>query len=477
MVFLPFFVQNFILDKILLKNKADLHPILRKIVFCVEICYNVVGTRSEWRKLMRYRELIAQRSGQTYNSRFEGKGSRRWYQHDIDIIIYSDMFRKMQRKSQLLSICDPVSRSRLIHTFEVVRIAKEISEKLGLNSELTEAIALAHDFGNVAYGKEADRFLTEKTQGLFKHEEISVLMLKVCASRIIPEKYRESAKKAIQQDESKTHILEIDEFPFELEVYGYNDEIYYISMSPEVLDGVLKHGKDRTEKIIADTLEGQVVNYADNIAYLIQDISDFEATGIFKQKTIERYGESLLTLQAEDGNKTPPLSDIVGDTTSKRTAALIERFVNYNKERLENRTYETTFSETLNAKIPVLESEEIVSKAIDSCWKFKEEFYENPLIVLSNQDSKAKMEQIWNILDKNSSFSKNNKCYKEFKELLSSPIFATYREISGIQATKVWKEWEKACFIAHLTCDEIDLVIKSFLERDYVFDLSLPKIK
>ena len=90
---------------------------------------------------------------------------------------------------------------------------------------------------------------------------------------------------------------------------------------------------------------------------------------------------------------------------------------------------------------------------------------------------KAKMEQIWNILDKNSSFSKNNKCYKEFKELLSSPIFATYREISGIQATKVWKEWEKACFIAHLTCDEIDLVIKSFLERDYVFDLSLPKIK
>lgn len=58
------------------------------------------------------------------------KSSRRWYQHDIDVIIYSEMFRKMQPKSQLLSIHDPVSRSRLIHTFEVVRIAKEISEKL-----------------------------------------------------------------------------------------------------------------------------------------------------------------------------------------------------------------------------------------------------------------------------------------------------------------------------------------------------------
>lgn len=70
----------------------------------------------------------------------------------------------------------------------MVRIAKEISEKLNLNSELIEAIALAHDFGNVAYGKTADQFLQKQSKE-FHHEEASALMLKVCSSRPIPDKY------------------------------------------------------------------------------------------------------------------------------------------------------------------------------------------------------------------------------------------------------------------------------------------------
>ena len=72
---------------------------------------------------------------------------RRWYQRDIDQITHSTCFRKLQRKSQLLSEKDPRSRSRLIHTIEVSRIAMEISEKLGLSKALTEAICLAHDIG------------------------------------------------------------------------------------------------------------------------------------------------------------------------------------------------------------------------------------------------------------------------------------------------------------------------------------------
>ena len=120
---------------------------------------------------MDYKDSFEFRYKASYYPDFEEtKSGRRWYQHDIDIITYSSMYRKMQRKSQLFSIKDPVFRSRLIHTVEVTRIAKEISEKLGLNTELTEAIALAHDFGNVAYGKVADNFLSEHTNKIFKHE-------------------------------------------------------------------------------------------------------------------------------------------------------------------------------------------------------------------------------------------------------------------------------------------------------------------
>lgn len=400
------------------------------------------------------------------------KSSRRWYQHDIDVIIYSNMFRKMQRKSQLLSIQDPVLRSRLIHTFEVVRIAKEISEKLGLNSELTEAIALAHDFGNVAYGKTADFFLQDKTKCNFKHEQVSALMLKVSASRIIPDKYRDIAKNEINTDDSVIHTIEISEFPYSLEVYSFRDEIYYICISPEVIDGVIKHGTSD----IAYTLEGQVVNYADNIAYLIQDISDFESIGVFNQQTKDRYKRCLFDLETRDNNETFPISGIVAETTSLRTATLIERFIAYNSLHLDNHNYSTIYSEILKNNIPILDIEPIVKEAIDCCWEFKKEFYNNDLIKTSNSISRCKMEQIWAILKKNSNFVDKNNSYNEFCKMLESPIFESFRIQQDLSTPKDWDNWKKAYFISHLTCDEIDLIITSFLERDYVFDLSLPKL-
>lgn len=423
---------------------------------------------------MSYRDLINERGKELYYPDFKTKrSSRRWYQHDIDIIIYSDMFRKMQRKSQLLSINDPVARSRLIHTFEVVRIAKEISEKLKLNAELTEAIALAHDFGNVAYGKVADIFLKDKTSDLFRHEEASALMLKMCASRYIPEKYRERAKNAISSNPSVTHFIEITEFPYRLEVYQYKKSIYYVCSSPEVIDGVVKHGTNQT----SFTLEGQVVNYADNIAYLIQDISDFEATGIFDRAERERYRQCLADFETLDENKLYPLSGIVGETTSIRTATLIERFVSHNQMRFSRHTHPHTHSPFFDAEIPILIIEPLVRKAIDRCWEFKNEFYENDLISISNVTSRLKMQQIWDILDSDSAFVENNGAYTKFMKSLSSPLFNTFRKEKSIDDSAKWDAWKKAFFIAHLTCDEIDFIINSFLERDYVFDLSLPSIK
>lgn len=423
---------------------------------------------------MEYKNIMDIRGKSLYYPDFEEKNSsRRWYQHDIDIIIYSNMFRKMQRKGQLLSISDPVSRSRLIHTFEVVRIAKEISEKLKLNTELTEAIALAHDLGNLAYGKIAEEFLMSKTKHLFKHEEVSMLMLKISSSRLIPDKYRKKAKKEIDKDPTILHKIDIDEFPYELEVYKYERDIYYVCMSPEVIDGVKKHGT----KVNASTLEGQVVNYADNIAYLIQDVSDFEATGIFDKNSKERYSRCLKKLEEKDSNDKYPLIGIVGETTSLRTATLIERFVSYNDEKISNKKNETEFSELLNTNIPVLDIEPIVKEAIDECWEFKKEYYENELIKVSNIQSELKMVQLWDILSADTSFSKKNRSYIEFKKMLNSPIFVSYKREKQVLDDNEWKEWEKAFFVAHLTCDEIDLIIKSFLERDYVFDLVLPQIK
>ena len=419
----------------------------------------------------------AGRGKEKYYSGFNKKKSgRRWYQHDIDTIIYSEMFRKMQRKSQLFSMSDPISRSRLIHTFEVTRIAKEISERLGLNNELTEGIALAHDFGNVAFGKGADDFLREHTNDYFKHEETSVLMLKVLASRPIPERFRADANSEISKDLDILHTIGITEYPHEIEVYQYPHSKrtkYYVCISPELLDGVKKHGSDGRN---IHTLEGQVVNYADNIAYLIQDVNDFLVTGIFTSSEMDRYSQYLDDLTDRDTNKAFPITDIVGKTTSSRTAVLIERFVSYNLKNLNDAKYETVFSPILNKDVPILEIEPIVKAAIDKCWHFKEEFYEHELIKLSNMNSKEKIEQIWFLLDENSIFREKNETCRKFMDFLDSPIFKSYRAEAGIADDRDWLNWKKACFIAHLTCDEINLIIESCFSRDYLIDFSMPFI-
>lgn len=418
-----------------------------------------------------------ERGKEKYYPGFDKNGSaRRWYQHDIDTIIYSEMFRKMQRKSQLFSMRDPVSRSRLIHTFEVMRIAKEISERLGLNVELTEGIALAHDFGNVAYGKAADDFLKKRTNRKFKHEDISALMLKVASSRPVPDRFRPLAKEKIKADPSVLHTIQIEEFPWEMEVYQYKRSCYMVCISPELIDGVEKHGSSKAGKDIL-TLEGQVVNYADNIAYLIQDINDFLVTNVFTPTDIERYSQCLDEIACEDTNKNFKISDIVGKTTALRTAVLIERFIAYNMENLysANGKPETPIQSTILKKdIPFLEIEPLVKTAIDKCWDFKSEYYDNEIIRLANINAEAKMNQIWSILDKDSLFREKNKICRNFMDFLDMPVFRSYRKRAGIKSDDVWENWKKACLIAHLTCDEIDLIINSCLSRDYSFDFSMP---
>lgn len=198
-------------------------------------------------------------------------------------------------------------------------------------------------------------------------------------------------------------------------------------------------------------------------------------TGIFDKETKERYERSLAHLEPLDSNKNYPISGIVGKTTSARTATLIERFVSYNQQLLEEEN-DTVFSPILNADIPLLKIEPLTKQAIDCCWNFKKEFYSCELIKISNITSYSKMEQIWGILQEDSLFSEKNEAYKAFDKMLSSPVFMAFQQEKAIKSESEWNEWKKAYFISHLTCDEIDLIIRSFLERDYVFNLSLPAI-
>ncbi len=152
------------------------------------------------------------------------------FQRDTDRIVYSKAFRRLKHKTQVfLQPEGDHYRTRMTHTLEVSRIARTIARGLGLNEDLTEAIALGHDLGHTPFGHAGERVLSELMPGGFAHYQQSV--------RVVERLEREGE--------------------------GLN-------LTWEVRNGILCH----TRGPRAATLEGQVVRLADNIAYINHDIED-----------------------------------------------------------------------------------------------------------------------------------------------------------------------------------------------------------
>jgi dGTPase len=94
------------------------------------------------------------------------------YQRDRDRIVYSTAFRRLMHKTQvLLTRTNDHHRTRLTHTLEVTQIARTISRRLGLNEDLTEAVALSHDLGHPPFGHAGEKALDEcmAEHGGFEH--------------------------------------------------------------------------------------------------------------------------------------------------------------------------------------------------------------------------------------------------------------------------------------------------------------------
>ncbi len=174
------------------------------------------------------------------------------FQRDRDRIIHSKAFRRLKHKTQVfLSPSGDHYRTRLTHTLEVSQIARTIAVSLRLNETLTEAIALGHDLGHTPFGHSGEEALDEifKDKGGFRHYEHSL--------RVVDK--------------------------LENEGRGLN-------LTYEVREGILKHSKGIGEiynpSEMAETLEGQIIRFADVIAYINHDIEDAIRAGIITNNDI-----------------------------------------------------------------------------------------------------------------------------------------------------------------------------------------------
>src|SRR3989338_6225888 len=183
------------------------------------------------------------------------------YQRDRDRIIHSAAFRRLEYKTQeFVNHEGDYYRTRLTHTIEVAQIARTISSALRLNVDLTEAIALAHDLGHTPFGHSGEDALDELTKkfGGFNHNLHGLRVVD-----LLEERY--------------------PDFP------GLN-------LSWEVREGIIKHSSafDKSVKINdlapkeMPTLETQVVDIADEIAYDNHDLDDGIASGLLKETHLEK---------------------------------------------------------------------------------------------------------------------------------------------------------------------------------------------
>lgn len=212
------------------------------------------------------------------------------FQRDRDRIIHSKSFRRLKHKTQVfLSPESDHYRTRLTHTLEVSQIARTISRALGLNEDLTEAIALGHDLGHTPFGHAGERAIDTLASFKFLHYEQSV---RVC------EKLEKEGK-------------------------GLN-------LTYEVLNGINCHTKGDW----SDTLEGRVVRHADRIAYINHDIDDAVRGGIISEDDLpaditENLGKnksqriSTLVKSIVDNSK----SDICMDKETEKYYDLLHEFL------------------------------------------------------------------------------------------------------------------------------------------------------
>lgn len=216
------------------------------------------------------------------------------FQRDVDRILYSKAFRRLQYKTQVfIAPAGDHYRNRLTHTLEVMTISRSISRALRLNSDLTEAIALGHDLGHSPFGHAGEDALNSKVKEYdpemhFTHTEQSLRVVDSLERRI--------------NSEGKA-------------VFGLN-------LTEEVREGILKHSKGLYDlsysgaEGLPSTLEGQVVRISDRIAYLHHDTDDAIRAGIISESDFPE--KVLLTL---------------GKTNSKRISTLINTIIEYSMEK------------------------------------------------------------------------------------------------------------------------------------------------
>lgn len=301
------------------------------------------------------------------------------FQRDRDRLIHSSAFRKLDGKTQVFAYHEGRNyRTRLTHSIEVAQITRTICKSLGLNEELGEAIALAHDLGHSPFGHAGERGLQNAMHkfGGFDH---NIQSLKIMTK------------------------LEI-----------HYPEFNGLNLTWETLEGTVKHNgpikkitnsylKDFNKKFDLDlknypSLEGQVGAAADDIAYNNHDIDDGFRAGFF---TLEQLRELpfINAILQEFEQKNPQADDNlkIYSITRNMIAQMIFDILKNTNENLQKYKIQTSREARIQNLFMVDFSDNMKANILLLRKFLKENFYTHTNVARMDMKSQRIVEELFNI--------------------------------------------------------------------------------
>jgi dGTPase len=212
------------------------------------------------------------------------------FQRDRDRIIHTTAFRRLEYKTQVFVNHEGDHyRNRLTHTIEVAQIGRSLARTLGANEDLTEAICLAHDLGHPAFGHTGELTLDDlmAEYGGFDHQRQTLRIV-----TMLEERY--------------------PDFP------GLN-------LTYEVREGLVKHDTDYDESDAtgyepekSGTLECQLANLADEIAYNTADLEDGLRSGLLDPASMRELAIWQTVMRSLDEKPGGRLDDLLRSRAVRR---------------------------------------------------------------------------------------------------------------------------------------------------------------
>jgi dGTPase len=233
------------------------------------------------------------------------------FQRDRDRIIHSGAFRRLEYKTQVFVNHEgDLFRTRLTHSIEVAQIARSIARSLHLNEDLAEAISLAHDLGHTPFGHAGQEALNEcmREYGGFEHNLQSLRVVDMLEER-----------------------------------YATFDGL---NLCFETREGILKHCSNENAQKLGQlgerflnksqpSLEAQIANLADEIAYNNHDVDDGLRSGLI---TLDQFEEvPLVAAHLEEVRQAfPGLSErrVVHETVRRMINTLVTDLIRQSKHNI-----------------------------------------------------------------------------------------------------------------------------------------------